>query len=923
MSENINKGKKKKKGKQKVRKRISHQVMPKGMNLEDWQVALRRQVAREERLLVATIDDKLQPGEYMVTNPKTEQQYKVVYRGANSQWNYCSCFDFRTSQLGTCKHIEALKLTFGGRRKVHRELPPYSSVYIDYRQGRQVRIRIGCDNSEAFKMLANDYFDEHLALKPTAYAHFHEFLAKARELDAGFRCYPDALQYVVERRENIERAAWVDALGQEDFNSLLHTRLYPYQVEGIKFALKAGKSIIADEMGLGKTIQAIATAQMLRRKALVGNVLIVCPTSLKYQWKREIERFTGETVHVIEGDLLARCKQYEGQEPYRIISYNALSNDLKLLKSIEVDMLVRDEVQRLKNWNTHIARAARKVNAQYAVVLSGTPLENRLEELYSVAELVDQFALSPYYKFKDRYIMLDERGATAGYRNLNELGERIKRFLIRRRKRDVNLQMPERQDKLLFVPMTKQQMVQHDEARWHVSVLLKKWQNMHFLSETDRNRLMKHLSQMRMLCDSTYILDQKTRFDTKVTEVINIVRNVIESGDEKLVVFSQWERMTRLVAKELEKEGIGFEYLHGGIPSIRRKDLVNNFMDEPHCRVFLSTDAGSTGLNLQAASVVVNIDLPWNPAVLEQRIARVYRMGQKRNIQVINLVSAGTFEEDMLDKLKFKSSLFEGVLDGGEDTIFAQQGKFDEMMAELNKTMGSSADTHTGESPIDNDEQEQVVGNETMEDNAPETNETEVFDDDDLAENEEETRNNEESEARAHTIANNDGGNTNAERARESKTPQGEYDNTTAVTHLDFGTPTGDETEDNAAEFEDNAVEHGDETAENKGFGHADTPKNAAKRNANVTPTHAQSSRSANPSTPKELVHAGRTFFQGLADTLKSPEATRQLVEELVEEDPETGATHIKIAIPDKKSVEVLLGFFGSLLAANKSQEAD
>ena len=110
----------------------------------------------------------------MVTNPKTEQQYKVVYRGANSQWNYCSCFDFRTSQLGTCKHIEALKLTFGGRRKVHRELPPYSSVYIDYRQGRQVRIRIGCDNSEAFKMLANDYFDEHLALKPAAYAHFHE-----------------------------------------------------------------------------------------------------------------------------------------------------------------------------------------------------------------------------------------------------------------------------------------------------------------------------------------------------------------------------------------------------------------------------------------------------------------------------------------------------------------------------------------------------------------------------------------------------------------------------------------------------------------------------------------------------------------------------------------------------------------------------
>ena len=262
-------------------------------------------------------------------------------------------------------------------------------------------------------------------------------------------------------------------------------------------------------------------------------------------------------------------------------------------------------------------------------------------------------------------------------------------------------------------------------------------------------------------------------------------------------------------------------------------------------------------------------------------------------------------------------------MDGGEDTIFAQQGMFDEMMAELNKTMGSSADTHTGESPIDNDEQELVVGNETMEDNAPETDETDVFDDDDLAENEEETRNNEESEVSAHTLADNESGNSNAERARESKTPQGEYDNTTAVTHFDFGTPTGDETEDNAAEYEDNAVEHEGEMAESKDFGRGDTPRNAAKGNANVTPTHSHSSRSANPSTPKELVHAGRTFFQGLADTLKSPEATRQLVEELVEEDPETGATHIKIAIPDKKSVEVLLGFFGSLLAANKSQEED
>lgn len=127
---------------------------------------------------------------------------------------------------------------------------------------------------------------------------------------------------------------------------------------------------------------------------------------------------------------------------------------------------------------------------------------------------------------------------------------------------------------------------------------MQKWDRMHFLSETDRRRLMMFLQQMRCVCDSTYVLDQKTRYDTKVEETVNIILNVIEGSDEKVVVFSQWERMTRIIAQELERHGIRFEYLHGGVPSKVRKDLVNNFTDLAESRVFLSTDAGSTGLNL-------------------------------------------------------------------------------------------------------------------------------------------------------------------------------------------------------------------------------------------------------------------------------------------------------------------------------------
>ncbi len=162
---------------------------------------------------------------------------------------------------------------------------------------------------------------------------------------------------------------------------------------------------------------------------------------------------------------------------------------------------------------------------------------------------------------------------------------------------------------------------------------------------------------------------------------MSIISEVVGEGEEKLVIFSQWERMTRLVANELEKQGIGFEYLHGGIPGKERGKLFENFTMKADCRVFLSTDAGGVGLNLQAGSVIINLDIPWNPAVLEQRIGRVHRLGQKRKVSVINMVSAGTIEHRMLDVLKFKASMAAGILDGGDDAIFMGESRFKKFMA--------------------------------------------------------------------------------------------------------------------------------------------------------------------------------------------------------------------------------------------------
>ena len=178
----------------------------------------------------------------------------------------------------------------------------------------------------------------------------------------------------------------------------------------------------------------------------------------------------------------------------------------------------------------------------------------------------------------------------------------------------------------------------------------------HFLSEADQLRMRIALQNMRMACDSTYLLDQKTDHGVKADELVELLAEVFEDPDAKVVVFSQWVRMHELVVRRLERRKWGHVFFHGGVPGPERKELVHRFKEDPDCRLFLATDAGGVGLNLQNASVVVNLDQPWNPAVLEQRIGRVHRLGQRRPVRVVHFIAQGTIEEGMLGLLKFKKS---------------------------------------------------------------------------------------------------------------------------------------------------------------------------------------------------------------------------------------------------------------------------
>ena len=824
---------------------------PAGMSLTEWQVALRRQQAEKEQFAISQVDELFCPGEYQVGNASTRNKYKVVYRGKESEWNYCSCFDFKTSQLGTCKHIEAVKLWLKNKRKkVHTEIPSYSSVYVDYKGPRCVKIRIGENHADLMQKLAADYFDEKRVMREDAYSKFDAFLLAAKAIDENFRCYDDALDFIIEKREKTWRERLINEKYTDDvLDNMLTVNLYPYQKEGVRFAVKAGKAIIADEMGLGKTLQAIASAEIYRREGMAESVLVVCPTSLKYQWKKEIEKFTGgdmvESVEmngapeakvlVIEGNPGKRHHLYKAKAPYKIVSYHTMCNDVRELGNLTADVLIMDEIQRLKNWDTLISKAARKLDSRYAVLLSGTPMENKLEELYANMEFVDQFCLGPFYKFRDKHILLDpDKGSIVGYQNLNAIGEQIKGTLIRRTKKGVRLQLPKRSDQYILIPMTGAQADYHAEFKWEVSKILMKYKKFHYMSEQDRKRLMLLLGQMRMVSDSTFILEQnlKTRADLKIAEVMNLLDNVFANGDEKVVIFSEWERMTRLVAMELEKRGIRYEYLNGSIPAKQRGQLVEYFTTLPESRVFISTDAGSTGLNLQVASTLINLDLPWNPAVLEQRIARIYRLGQEKPVQILNLVSKDSIEEGMIAKLQFKSSMFEGVLDGGADTVFISEDKFKKFMEDL-----SCVFDETPEPPIVeyvDDEVEEMPKADSDGNEFP----VESF----MTEDEEEK----------------------AKPAKENETDE-------------------------------------------------KVPLIESKEETSAVPTSSRLSPTT-PTQPKQLISQGVSFLSGLAETLKSPEATKELVENIIEVDKETGETNIKIPVANKDTILQVFSLIGKLL---------
>ena len=634
------------------------------------EIEKRRLRGQTEPMKIHSLNEENTPfSAYTVST--SSSSYTVEIRSLDDLTNSCNCPDFQTSGLGTCKHIEGVL----HRCKTKKGNSPFVEIFLSLVEKPQIRIvwPNKCELS-ALQALLGPYFSATNVLLSSDLAagvsSIQKVLSQADPaLCSLVRISPILLEWLEREKSSAAHQFSKDQFladvreGKRTMQ-MLSASLYPYQEEGMLHLAFQQRAILADEMGLGKTIQAIAAAELLRRQNNIERVLIVCPASLKGEWEEQIAKFTPLPTQIIRGMRPDRIAAYRKPSFFYIANYEQVRSDLKELQEILApDLLILDEAQRIKNWQTKTASSVKKLQTPYAFVLTGTPIENRIDDIYSIMQVIDPQIFGPLFRFNREFYKLDEKGKPLGYKNLAELHRRLHPVLLRRLKGDVEEQLSERTINNFFVKMTSEQSNRYQEYSDRVAritSILKRRP----LTADESKQLQQFLACMRMIADTPYILDPECRDCPKLEELEEILYEICQNPDNKVIIFSEWERMLSLIKEHLEKNRIAFAWHTGSVHQDKRREEIKRFKEDPACRFFLTTDAGSTGLNLQVANTVINVDLPWNPAKLEQRIARAWRKHQTRAVQVINLVCEDSIEHRMLAVLDQKQQLATGVLDG-------------------------------------------------------------------------------------------------------------------------------------------------------------------------------------------------------------------------------------------------------------------
>jgi superfamily II DNA or RNA helicase len=664
--------------------------------------AMREHRAYAEAFRVVPLDERVD-GTYRVTGA-SGRAYHVDIVDRSGQHDACSCADFLANELGTCKHLEAVRRGIARvpvLARAFRKLAeaPRRPVLTVRGVGPASLWALGRWDDDALRQrgLARVAREPELVVPSSAASQGYSLamaqLGKARVTHAAI-----VLGERLGRAARIEsrRRAIVDALAAGSLGlDILSVPLFPYQREGAAHLLRAGRAILADDMGLGKTAQAIAACELLRARGEASRVIVITLSSLKHQWAREIERFAGVRAVVVGGGAVGRRHALRSDAPYKILNYELTWRELSELQELDADVIIYDEAQRAKNFRTKTAQTIQQIPSRFAFVLTGTPIENRLDDLYSLMQVVDPNVFGPLWKFNLEFHQQTETGKIAGYKNLSSLRERIAPAVLRRRKEEILTQLPPLTQQTRYTPLTTAQQELEQGYRQQAGQLMAKAQR-RGLTKKEQELLMMNLLKARQACSAAELCDPKRRGSPKLDEFEALIGEIVEQGVSKVLVFSEWVEMLKLAAKRLEAAGVGHVMLHGGVPTERRPALLDRFRESDDVRVLLSTEAGGTGLNLQVASYVVHLDLPWNPGRLDQRTARAHRMGQTRGVSVICLCAEEGIERAIESTLAGKRAVRSAALDPTSSVETLEAPSFTVFLAQLQDVLDELAETDAG-----------------------------------------------------------------------------------------------------------------------------------------------------------------------------------------------------------------------------------
>ncbi len=629
----------------------------------------RRQKADKAEYKIQWADNKY--GDHILTNERGVK-YKIFLRDFENETGYSDSPDSKLNKLGTTKHIMYAFEQYKSKHYLQKKLKdiyPFVEIFSDPLNDYKISWFYSDYLPIEEHRLISKYFGKNKFIEDNKITSFLNFIEEASGND--MICIRPEVTEKIERVFESEMLKELEQSISLDY-SIISANLFDYQKQGIKFTVFKKAAIIADEMGLGKTLQAIGTAIFKKQIFDFKKTLVICPASLKEQWKKEVENYTEEKALVIQGNPEQRKKQYEDEDHlFHIVNYETILRDHRVINKAGFDFMILDEAQRVKNFETKTASAIRRLEAKHTLVITGTPIENKLIDIYSIVNIIDPYFFGPLWEFSYQHCLFDPKkhNKINGYYNLQKLNEKLNGILLRREKRKVIDQLPNIQQYNIPVLLSPLQAEYHAGFAAGIAKIISK----KFLTLYDMQRMQMLLAKMRMVCDSTYLVDDETNESPKLEELkyILLEKLDVQNNDRKIIIFSEWIKVHKLIGQILRENNIGFVELNGKIPVKSRGELIRKFETNKHSKIFLSTEAGGTGLNLQMADTIINFELPWNPAKKNQRLGRIDRLGQKsKKLTVFSFISKDSIEEKIASGLLVKQNLFDGVLNEDNKTNF-------------------------------------------------------------------------------------------------------------------------------------------------------------------------------------------------------------------------------------------------------------